>query len=181
MKTFGIIFLVSGILTAQTAFVAGEESIVSETVNAFYEAYLTSYTLGTPEEDQLRYFEKLLSGELASLLQDLSAAEIRYHEQTEGEVPPLVQGDLFTSLFEGATEFTILPCEVERFTASCLVEFTNTQAGDSPFSWQDRVYLIQQEDTWVIDDVEFLGDWDFTHTGFLKTLITGILEAHQDL
>jgi hypothetical protein len=181
MKILGIMFMSLSILIAQSALAAGEANSVSEAAQAFYEAYLAHYTSGTPEEEDLRYFDTLLSGELASLLHDLSMVENRYHEQTKGEVPPLVQGDLFTSLFEGANEFTILPCAVERFTASCPVEFTNTQAGDSPFSWQDRVYLIKQEKTWVVDDVEFLGDWDFTHTGFLKTLITSILEAHQDL
>lgn len=181
MKTLGIIFTLLSILAAQSTFAAGEESIVSGAANAFYEAYLTYYTSGAPEEEELRYFEKLLSGELASLLHDLSAAEDRYHETTKGEVSPLVQGDLFTSLFEGANEFTVLSCDTERFAASCLVELTNTQAGESPFSWQDRVYLMKQEDAWVIDDVEFLGDWDFMHKDFLKNLITSILEAHQDL
>ena len=107
--------------------------------------------------------------------------EGRYHEKTNGEVPSLVQGDLFTSLFEGANEFTVLPCHVEDLVANCLVELTNTDAGEASFSWQDRIYLIQDENTWVVDDVEFLGDWDFMRKGFLKTIITSILEAHQDL
>ena len=181
MVGVGIIFMLLSILGTQSTFAADEESIVLETAHAFYETYLSYYTSGTPREDELRYFEELLSGELASLLHDLSVTEDMYHEKTKGEVPPLVQGDLFTSLFEGATEFTVISCDIERFTASCLVELTNTEVGESPFFWQDRAYLMKQENTWVLDDVEFLGDWDFMHTGFLKPLITSILEGHQDL
>jgi len=42
-------------------------------------------------------------------------------------------------------------------------------------SWQDRVYVIREPRGRMIDDVEYLGDWQFMHKGRLKTLLQDVI------
>ncbi len=169
------------ILFAAPLVCASEHSMedAATAARAFYDTYLTFYSFDTPDADMQRHFAGLLSEELSALLRNLDLAEQRYYEQTKGEVPPLIEGDLFTSSFEGATAFEVVLCEEnEAGGASCQVELTNTVGAEPPFSWHDRVMLIEQDGRWVVDDIEFLGDWDFMHKGTLKGLITEILKDH---
>ena len=84
----------------------------------------------------------------------------------------MIEGDLFTSLFEGATAFRLISCEVRKDEASCTIEFTSINPTDhSLFKWNDKVHLVLESRRWLIDDVEYLGNWEFMHKGRLKTVL----------
>jgi hypothetical protein len=46
----------------------------------------------------------------------------------------------------------------------------------SSFRWQDKVYLVKGPHGWVVDDIEFLGDWAFMHKGRLQARLKGVIE-----
>lgn len=153
---------------------AGEKG-PADTVSGFYDTYLKVKPLGIPGPEKLAKFSPYLAPGLVSLLTEADLTERKYKEKTKGEVPPLVEGDVFTSLFEGADAFEVGECKKKDNSAECEVEFSNTNPGDGKtFKWKDAVILEKGEKGWLISDVDYKGDWDFavkgTLTGMLKRL-----------
>jgi hypothetical protein len=162
-------------LFTTTAIAAAHDRSMKETVNAFYHVYLTIRPSGVPSDQEQSKFNPYLSSSLRKLLKAAARAERRYSRSTGGEVPPLAEGDIFTSLFEGASSFTVLSCSVSA--RSCLVEFSYLDPGNkSSTTWRDNVYLIRNSRGWLVDDIEFLGNWQFMHKGRLKELLKQIIE-----
>jgi hypothetical protein len=150
---------------------AGEKG-PADTVNAFYNAYLKVKPLGIPSAAQLAELSPFMTPGLVSLLKEADDSEKKYKEETKGEVPPLVQGDVFTSLFEGADAFKLAACTEKDASAECQVEFSNTNPGDGKtFKWKDGVVLQKSEKGWLISDVKYQGDWDFAVKGTLTEML----------
>lgn len=167
------------LLFATNAFAADSGPEMMKAVNAFYNTYLTVRPSGVPAEKELSKFKPYLSVSLAKLLHEAARAEEKYHRATKSEVPPLVEGDLFTSLFEGATAFKVLSCEAA--TGSCLVELSYADpAGRSLTRWKDKVYLVRSPSGWLIRDIEYLGDWEFMHKGRLQELLKQVVKEGNE-
>lgn len=143
----------------------------------FYRVYMEARPAGVPHGKALARFAPVISSSLAELLQRAAAAERRYAKLTEKKVPPLVEGDLFTSLFEGAQSFAIRECHRGAAGgAACTVELqTAGGAGKTPVRWADKVYLIRNDRRWVVDDIEFGGDWPFMHKGRLREILRRVI------
>lgn len=157
------------------------ERAVRDSANAFYNIYLKNHPSGVPDEKQQEQFRPILSPALTGLLSEAATAEASYAKATKGESPPLVEGDLFTSLFEGAESYKIGACTIEKESAACAVDLDYTDPRDkSKVVWQDRVYLVRDDDKWLVDDIEFLGTWEFMHKGRLKDLLTQVIDETKD-
>jgi len=146
-------------------------------IAGFYNLYLKLHPFGVPNEQIQGKLAPYLSGSLRQQLKIALAAEQRYAKQNPNEVPPLVESDLFSSLFEGASGFKIDSCEIQEKKGPCLVQFSRNDADKKVMSWQDRVHLVSEPNGWMIDDVEYLGDWQFMHKGRLKTLLQDVIAA----
>jgi hypothetical protein len=85
-----------------------------------------------------------------------------------------VQGDLFTSLFEGATRFTVASCTGDASAASCLVDFAYQEGSGPVTAWQDRVHLVRAGAGWVVDDVAYGGGWPFARRGRLSDVLKAV-------
>jgi hypothetical protein len=148
-------------------------------VNAFYNTYMTVKPSGVSTVKEQRRFKPYFSATLVKRLNEAAQAEEKYHRSTKGEVPPLVEGDLFTSLFEGATAFKVLTCETG--TRACLVELSYIEATNgSPTRWKDKVYLIRNSRSWLINDIEYLGEWQFMHKGRLQDLLKEVVKEGNE-
>lgn len=170
---------VSLLFFATNALAAGRDTEILRVVNSFYNTYMTVKPSGVPSEKEQRKFKPNLSDTLVKLLTEAARAEQKYHRSTKGGVPPLVEGDLFTSLFEGATAFKVLSCDAR--TSSCLVELSYVENADrSPTRWKDKVYLTRNLQSWVIDDIEYLGDWQFMHKGRLQGLLKQVIKEGNE-
>jgi hypothetical protein len=163
------------VLMALLPFVATADDGVEEVrraVTGFYNTYVKARPQGVPREKEMVKLRPYLSKALDQNLKQARQAEQQYQKANRGAVPPLIEGDLFTSLFEGATAFRLISCEVRKDVASCGIEFTSINPADrSPFKWQDKVHLVLESRRWLIDDVEYLGNWEFMHKGRLKTVL----------
>lgn len=171
-----IISVIIFALAVTSVSLAGED--MQTTVSGFYNVYIKLKTRGIPTAKELAEYKPYITPELAGLLKSADDVEIKYKEETKGEVPPLVEGDIFTSLFEGADSFKVLKCDEKGARGTCSVEFKNTNPGDGKtFTWKDGVMLEKGKSGWVIDDIEYKGDWDFavkgTLTRTLKSVISG--------
>jgi len=144
---------------------------------AFYRVYLEARVSGVPQAKTLARFAPVISPSLLQLLQKAEAAEKHYARVTANAVPPLVEGDLFTSLFEGAQSFVLQECH--RGTAggaACTVELRYADAaGKAPTRWTDKVFLIRHDRRWVVDDIEYGGDWQFMHKGRLREILRRVI------
>ncbi len=179
MPLFLRIGLTSALLVtfACSASGASDELEARRATNAFYRVYLRLHPSGVPTKEQQVHLRRIISQRLAILLQRAAAAEQKYFETMKGEAPPLVEGDLFTSLFEGASLFSVNSCNTRRESATCLVDLKYTDPRDrSVVAWRDRVFLIRGQGGWAVDDIEFLGDWQFMHKGRLQGLLKEVIE-----
>src|SRR5665213_2431624 len=89
--------------------------------SAFYTLYLQTRPGGVPNATARGRFASLVTRRLLALLKAADAAETRYAKATRGKVPPLFEGDLFTSLFEGANSFTPQACIAGNAKMACAI------------------------------------------------------------
>lgn len=141
---------------------------------AFYEVYLhlSPRVGGVPDQAMRAKFAPVISTRLEKLLADAETAETRHREATQNSEPPFVEGDPFTSLFEGASSFKIGTCTIREEVAQCPVNLTYVDpAGGKPANWTDTAVLVLQDQAWVVDDIVYGGQWDFATRGRLQTLL----------
>jgi len=118
-----------------------------------------------PAEARLKPF---LSVRLAGLLDAASMAGRRFSARNP-KAPPLLEGDLFSSQFEGFTAYQIGTCAIANATARCPVNLTYQPAGgDKPVNWSDAVLLAKSAAGWKVDDIAYLGSLPSGNTGFLS-------------
>jgi hypothetical protein len=98
----------------------------------------------------------LLSADLSNMVVRAREFEQRDAEQVRGsqfptDKPHMIEGDIFTSLYEGQDGFRIKSINVNDASASVLVEFSNSAYGQR---WEDQV-MLTNEKGWKIDNVIF--------------------------
>lgn len=148
------------------------------------EAFYTAYQAlpaggGVPDGDGRALLVPFISPALSQLLADADAAEEVYVKATNGESPPLVEGDPFTSLFEGATEAEVGKCEGDDKGRQCVVDLTFLDKSAKPTKWQDTVDVIMTGAGWRVDDIEYGGTWDFANKGRLSELLKSVIDESK--
>jgi len=133
----------------------------------FYGAYMNLSHDGIPDEAARAKLAPFVSPALQKLLADGEAAEARYAKQTKNQSPPIVEGDLFTSLFEGATAFRVGACKANGAKGHCAVTLTYDDKSAKPTIWTDTVYLVHGAQGWRVDDIAYGGTWAFGNKGKL--------------
>lgn len=147
--------------------------------NGFYTAYLALKEGGIPDAKARKTLEPFLSPALGGLLARAEAAEASYAALTKNQVPPLLEGDIFTSMFEGATAFRVGECAAQGIKAECTVSLTYESPGDKPQHWSDTAVLVESASGWRLDDIDFGGNWPFANKGTLKENLTFAIHNAQ--
>ncbi|MFN4290918.1 MAG: hypothetical protein ACK4E7_08600 [Permianibacter sp.] len=143
----------------------------------FYQAYLSLSPGGVPDASARAKLAPLISAGLLQLLTEADAAEARYAAAQTEPQPPLAQGDLFSSLFEGATGVEVKACKEVAEAAACDVLLSYAPPGQPPAQWRDVLLLVWTEQGWRVDDIEYGGDWPFGNKGSLRTNLQDVLKA----
>jgi hypothetical protein len=150
----------------------GDERQIKNAVSAFYDVYMRVRPSGVPTKEQQPEFTKVISKSLASLLDEALTSE---EQNTFSETK--IEGDLFSSVDQGALSYKTLRCEAQAAAASCEIELIGVDdRNNAKFAWKDRVLLLREGDRWVVDDIEFLGDRPFMHRGRLRDILKQIIE-----
>lgn len=132
---------------------------------------------GIPDSGGRARLAPYLSPALNKLLADGAMAETRFAAKVK-DSPPLIEGDLFSSMFEGATAWKLSGCSADGNNASCPVAFTHAERGQKPVTWTDTLLLVNTPQGWRVDDVVYGGGFQFGNTGRLTdTLKTVLREA----
>jgi hypothetical protein len=168
-----------------------DRSAQRQVIERFYQTLIILDVKGVPTRTQITELRPEVSERLARLLlavretQDLDVAR---HKGTE---PPLLQGSIFHSLFEGASRVEGLEPELRPELAPDLGALSDPHAsapkvawqvtlaygqGSDAFVWSDRVWLMQEAGRWVLDDIQFQGSWDFGPKGRLTDLLRATID-----
>lgn len=132
---------------------------------------------GIPDATGRARLAPYLSPALNKLLAEGAAAEARFAAKIKGS-PPLIEGDLFSSLFEGATAWKLGACATSGNTARCPVDFTHADQRQKPVTWTDTLLLTSTPQGWRVDDIAYGANFQFGNTGKLTdTLRTVLREA----
>jgi hypothetical protein len=152
----------------------------AQTVKDFYAAYAGFHPSdGIPDAKGRAAYEPFISPALDKLLVDGDKAEAIFAKANK-DSPPLIEGDLFTSNFEGATSYEIGACKADAKQAQCAARLTYDDHKDKPVVWNDTVYLVATPSGWRVDDIGYGASWAFANKGRLTgTLRDAIRNASQ--
>jgi hypothetical protein len=121
---------------------------------------------GAPSDKELDALRPFITDTLArglALADSLRAADIA---RAPDEKPRFVEGDLFSSLFEGATAFRVLPATTAASPILVPVEYTYDRQSP-PVKWTDTLVVVQQRGRWMVQDIRYGGTWAFGNKGSL--------------
>ena len=167
------------LLIGEAPAAAADAGAPAAAASGFYTAYLSLKQGGIPDAKARKSLEPFLSPALDRLIVEGEKAEASYAALTKNEVPPLLEGDIFTSMFEGATAFRVGDCAAHGAKADCSVSLTYESPGDKPQRWSDTAVLVQTASGWRVDDIDFGGNWPFANKGTLKENLTFAIHNAQ--
>lgn len=138
----------------------------------FYAMHLRERTGGVPEETKMASYRPFLSKRLMGQLEQAAHERDQAITDHPDEKPPFVDGDLFSSLFEGATSFEVgVPVAQKDGRERVPVNFSHSEAGTPTERWTDVAVLVREDGGWKLDDLEYGGDWDFASKGRLSNTL----------
>ena len=168
----------AGLLLLLAAVPAFAQTDITAAADGFLAAYGGFHPSdGIPDATGRMRLAPYLSPRLNKMLAEGAAAETRFAAKVK-DSPPLIEGDLFTSLFEGATSWKLGSCIASGAAARCPAEFTHTQGRQKPVTWTDTLILADTPQGWRVDDIVYGANFQFGNTGTLSdTLQTVLREA----
>jgi hypothetical protein len=152
-------------------------------INQFYQRLKLFKTEGIPTFIEIDSISSLVSLEFRNALYDASDKENQYEKRSREPIPPLVEGNLFCSLFEGYSSIGSIHQDssaANSFKVQLIYsENTIHLAGDTskspqPVIWFDRVIMNIEHQHWVIDDIILMGHGEFNFKGSLKNRLKAI-------
>jgi len=145
-------------------------------VKRFLDFYFHDYGGGLPKASQRPLLAAFLTEEFLNRFDAALKGQACYAKKVDNEGPPLIQGDLFSSLFEGATTGTtrVVERQQDRATVEIAWTYDGGPASSAPFAWKDRVTLVRSADGWLISDFTHLGDWAFMTKGNVSEILLAV-------
>jgi hypothetical protein len=155
-------------------------------VNAFYTVYASQQGQGggIPDATERVRYTPVLSPRLNKQLAAAANAQARLTAKVRNAVPPMLEGDIFSSLFEGATGWKAGACQADAKIARCPVALTYSPApspnnrAPKPASWHDTVVLVNTPQGWKVDDVVYDAGFAFGNTGRLSSMLQMVIAAN---
>jgi hypothetical protein len=154
---------------------AADDSGMRDAANGFYGVYKSvSLSDGIPDDKLRARYEPYLS---PALDQDLIAAQAAQHSfaAANKDAPPLLEGDLFTSNFEGATSVTVGPCSGDGNKGQCAIQLGYDSHKSGTVNWTDTLYLIHTAQGWRVNDIGYGGKAAFGNRGRLGDTLKSVV------
>jgi len=153
-------------------------------VSAFYAVYAGQQAQGggIPDATGRVRYAPVLSPRLNKQMTAAAGAQARLTAKVKNAVPPMLEGDIFSSLFEGATAWKVGVCQTNAKTARCPVALTYTpppsQKTSKPANWNDTILLENTPQGWKVDDVLYDAGFAFGNTGRLSAMLQMVIAAN---
>lgn len=148
-------------------------SAEGERVLAFLAQYREQFFRGLPNATQAAALAPHLSPRLNGLLHDALAGQQAFKARYPSDKPPMIDGDIFSSLFEGASSGDIDSVQEAdgHVTVRVKYSYSDPETRKVIETWPDRFLLVRDGSRWLIDDLEYLGGWDFAPRGRLSAAL----------
>jgi Protein of unknown function (DUF3828) len=174
------------LLLAGPALAAGDPAAA---VDGFYGVYTGQHAQGQgiPDATVRLRLQPYLSPRLNKQLADAASAQARLTAKVRNAVPPVLEGDIFSSLFEGASAWKVGACQqsgpANAKTARCTVALSYTPpptagAKAKPANWTDTVLLADTQQGWKVDDVVYDAGFAFGNTGRLSEMLGMVIASN---
>jgi hypothetical protein len=174
----GLILLCAGPALLCGAPALGADDAVTAAAR-FYAVYGSFHPSdGIPDAGGRARYAPVLSDRLIKQLVEASRASDRFNAKNRGS-PPMLEGDLFTSQFEGATSWKIGVCSGDARAAHCAVSLRYEQGQPKPVTWTDTIYLVAEQGGWRVDDIGYGAGFAFGNTGRLSETLKTVLRDAQ--
>jgi hypothetical protein len=161
------LIVVSWSVTSQAETSPTIPSAPAEAAKAFYTELRERKVEGLPKGQDWLALLPLVTEELATAILGAQAEQAEAIKSAPCEKPPWIEGDLFSSLFEGPQTFAVGLAKLTGDTAKVPVTCTHTEGGDTT-KWTDTLLMRKTPKGWQLDDVRYGGTWDFASKGTLK-------------
>lgn len=159
------------VLLACSPSVAGQRAASPRvTAERFYRTYLKLNVRGLPNDKELKALSPFLSSDLQQLFKDARTVQQRYIREHPDDKPPWAEGDLFTSLFEGANSFRLGVPKIEGDRAEVPVALAY-RGGNSTSRWSDVLVLTRTAGGWRVWDILLKGEWTFKTGDSLRSIL----------
>lgn len=157
---------------AQTSTGASQPSRLAaqNTARRFYQTYLKLKVFGLPDDKQLRALSPFLTDDLIQLFEKAKQTQAQFVKEHPDEKGPWADGDLFTSLFEGAQKFQLGSVSMNGVRAEVPVNLSYHQGGATS-RWTDVLVLTWTKDGWRVSDILMKGEWQFKNGESLRSIL----------
>lgn len=132
---------------------AGDVDTGSQTIRSFYQTYSAMKTSGLPDAAGLVRLGPYFSAPLRKLIQTAQTTQARCQKKHPDEKPPWIEGDMFSSSFEGFTRFQVVTAGAPKGSATVYKVNFEYVDRNSKVAWTDEVALIKEGGRWVIDNI----------------------------
>jgi len=136
----------------------------------FVHEYL-SYSRGSIAHSVwLHRWAKTMTPNLAGLVEGAILAD----RNNSCKGPPMIEGDLLTSVAEGPTEATIGQCAVKGYSSRCVVQYTLQGSRDlEAYRWNEQIGLQKVDNVWLVSEYVQAESWreEPSFAGKLKQII----------
>jgi hypothetical protein len=141
----------------------------------FYEMHARFAGRGLLDASATNAYGAFLCPSLVRALEDARARQAAFRAAHPDDKPPLADGDLFSSLFEGVEHATpgipLADGETVRVPVSL-----SRGVGPGAQHWQDALILQRDQGVWCVADVAYGGKWPLANTGRLTDNLKNAFE-----
>lgn len=147
---------------------------VRDAAKKFYTELRSEVIQGLPDDGQFKRLEPLITPELASLFRRAHAIQKKQMKEHPDDKPHWIEGDLFSSSFEGVTKWEIGSAfSAPESYGTVKVNLTSAEAGQKPVTWTDVLLFKEREGRWLLDDIRMGGQWAFKSGASLRHILPG--------
>ena len=166
-----LVVTVSGFAQTQTrpATLKRPRSAVA-TADGFYQTYLKLKVRGLPTNEQLQQLAPFFMDDILKMFESARQIHDKFVREHPDEKPPWSDGDLFTSLFEGAQSFRIGKPTTSGDRVEVPVNLSFTGDGATT-KWTDVAVLVNTPAGWRIHDILMKGEWQFKSGASLRGIL----------
>jgi hypothetical protein len=142
-----------------------------QSAERFYRTYLKLKIRGLPKDNELKILSPLITPDLKELFVRAREIQEKYNREHPDEKPPWADGDLFTSLFEGAQSFRLGSPKRNADQVEVPVHLAYREGG-STTRWSDVIILVREKNRWLVRDILLQGEWGFKSGYSLRSILS---------
>lgn len=163
---FSLALAILTFFTAASHLLAADSATPKEVSKLFYDKLRLLKVRGLPVGDDWAQIKPLVTDKMTAAIESAQKEQADFIKKHPGEKPPWIEGDLFSSLFEGSTSHEVVTEKIHGNEAEVSVLFTYEYNGQKT-TWNDTLILQKTNNSWLVADLKYAGDWDFASKGTL--------------